>query len=164
MSMAALRLLRRVWVEGPAKAVLLVLADHANDQHWSSFLSQETIAFEAGVSRSTVQRTLSRLRGQGLIRVEERGGTQYGRSSNITHLVRSALEERASLSPVDQKWQAFRRQLYGGTEAPQGVTGTSPGVQHSLPAMREAKKEEAKGKPGAFRGGGFGVAMGRSAR
>ena len=96
MSNEALRLLRKVWIPGPAKAVAIVLADHANDASWSCFVSQVTIAFEAGLSRRTVQRALQALCADGLISIEERFGSQYGRASNITRLIRSAWNERAT--------------------------------------------------------------------
>jgi len=133
--MAALRLLRRVWVEGPAKAVLIVLADHANDDFWSSFPSQETIAFEAGVSRRTVQRALAKLQAEGLVEIEGRSGTQYGRASNITYLIREGLEERASLSPVAQRLEALRRS--------RGVAPSEPWRQTDLAGRAAGRPSDA---------------------
>ena len=96
MSNDALRVLRKVWIPGPAKAVAIVLADHADDRRWSCWVSQQTLGFETGLSRRTVQRALQVLKDEGLIAVTERYGSKYGRDSNVTRLIETAWRERAT--------------------------------------------------------------------
>lgn len=81
MSNAHLRLVRDLKVKGPKRAVLLVLADRADDsgQCWPS---HSTLARESGLARSTVKKVLIQLREAGLIRWEQRRDDSGDMTSN----------------------------------------------------------------------------------
>ena len=69
-----LRLPRELCLKGPANPVFRVLCDHADYRSGRSYLYMETIANEAGVSRSTAKRAIRRLEEIGLVVV--RAGTR----------------------------------------------------------------------------------------
>ena len=152
MSNDALRLLRSVWIPGPAKAVAMVLADHADDRSWSCYVSQETTAFEAGVSRRTAQRRLAWLLSEGLISIRERRGTNYGRDSNVTTLIEGEWRRRATgsklrtLSETEDRDASTATPRESFARSPRGVTPSphsdrvAPGVvRHRVAATPEAK-------------------------
>lgn len=76
-------------VGGPTKKViLLVLADRASDDNWSTFAGQQTIAREAEVTTRTVQRTLAEFEAMGLLERTERRRPDGYRSSDLITLNR----------------------------------------------------------------------------
>jgi DNA-binding transcriptional MocR family regulator len=81
MSNAILSQVRKLTVKGPQRAVLLVLADRADDsgQCWPS---HSTLARESGLARSTVKKVLLQLREAGLIRWEQRRDDSGDLTSN----------------------------------------------------------------------------------
>jgi hypothetical protein len=54
-------------LRGPAKAVALVLAEHAHEDGSETYPSISTIALESGFSRSTVERSIKQLRDMRII-------------------------------------------------------------------------------------------------
>lgn len=69
------------------KMVLLVIADHANDEGTQSYPSQVTIARKASISVRTVQRAVNTLCAQGYIRVlKHSGGSADCREDRRPHL------------------------------------------------------------------------------
>lgn len=69
------------------KMVLLVIADHANDQGTQSYPSQQTIANKASISVRTVQRSVNTLVERGFIRVfKGQGGSANCRDDRRPHL------------------------------------------------------------------------------
>lgn len=69
------------------KMVLLVIADHANDEGTQSYPSQATIASKASLSVRTVQRAVNTLCAQGYIRVRKHsGGSADCREDRRPHL------------------------------------------------------------------------------
>jgi hypothetical protein len=81
MSNAILSQVRTLTVKGPQRAVLLVLADRADDsgQCWPS---HSTLARESGLAQSTVKIALQQLREAGLIRWEQRRDDSGDLTSN----------------------------------------------------------------------------------
>lgn len=78
-----------VWKTGlptVEKMVLLVIADHANDDGAEAWPSQATIAKKASVSIRTVQRSVNSLVEQGYLRMEKhRGGSATCREDRRPH-------------------------------------------------------------------------------
>jgi hypothetical protein len=69
------------------KMVLLVIADHANDEGTQSYPSQATMAAKASISIRTVQRAVNNLVGQGYIRMfKGAGGSADCREDRRPHL------------------------------------------------------------------------------
>lgn len=86
----SIRLMSDVWrTELPTveKMVLLVIADHANDEGTQSYPSQQTIATKASISVRTVQRSVNTLVEKGYIRVfKGQGGSANCRDDRRPHL------------------------------------------------------------------------------
>lgn len=69
------------------KMVLLVIADHANDEGTQSYPSQATIASKASISVRTVQRAVNNLVSEGYIRMFKHSGGSAGcREDRRPHL------------------------------------------------------------------------------
>jgi len=97
MSIEALNWARRVGAAGvlrPAEILLLwQLADSADQRDWSCWPSQKTLARETNQSLRTVNEQIRRLKGLGLIQVEDRRGKGGGRIGLIYYLIEEALEQ-----------------------------------------------------------------------
>jgi hypothetical protein len=85
----SIRLMSDVWktaLPTVEKMVLLVIADHANDDGAEAWPSQATIAKKASVSIRTVQRSVNSLVEQGYLRMEKhRGGSATCREDRRPH-------------------------------------------------------------------------------
>jgi len=81
MSFEAIRWAFAQTIPGPEKLVLLVLANHANDER-TCFPAMKTIAEETGTSRCNVLRIIPKLEARDLISVEKRI-THYGKSTHV---------------------------------------------------------------------------------
>ena len=86
----SIRLMSDVWrtnLPTVEKMVLLVIADHANDEGTQSYPSQATIAAKASISVRTVQRAVNTLCAQGYIRMfKHSGGSPDCREDRRPHL------------------------------------------------------------------------------
>ena len=86
----SIRLMSDVWrLDLPTveKMVLLVIADHANDEGTQSYPSQATIAAKASISIRTVQRAVNNLVDQGYVRMTKHaGGSADFREDRRPHL------------------------------------------------------------------------------
>ena len=86
----SIRLMSDVWrtsLPTTEKMVLLVIADHANDEGTQSYPSQATIAEKASISIRTVQRAVHTLCSQGYIRMfKHSGGSANCREDRRPHL------------------------------------------------------------------------------
>lgn len=86
----SIRLMSDVWrtdLPTVEKMVLLVIADHANDEGTQSYPSQQTIATKASISVRTVQRSVNTLVQRGYIRVfKGQGGSANCRDDRRPHL------------------------------------------------------------------------------
>jgi len=97
-------------VRGPAKAVLIVLANRANKkgQCWPS---AESIAADAGCSVATVNRAIPKLRESGLIDVQPRfhpGGGLRTSSLYTVKISRSVRETERSVTEIGPLCQSDR--------------------------------------------------------
>jgi DNA-binding transcriptional regulator YhcF (GntR family) len=85
----SIRLMSEVWrtnLPTVEKMVLLVIADHANDEGTEAWPSQATIAKKASVSIRTVQRSVNNLVKEGYLRMEKhRGGSATCREDRRPH-------------------------------------------------------------------------------
>lgn len=86
----SIRLMSDVWrtdLPTVEKMVLLVIADHANDEGTQSYPSQATMAAKASISIRTVQRAVNNLVEQGYIRMfKGAGGSADCREDRRPHL------------------------------------------------------------------------------
>ena len=86
----SIRLMSEVWrtnLPTTEKMVLLVIADHANDEGTQSYPSQATIAQKASISVRTVQRRVNTLVSEGYIRMfKHSGGSADCREDRRPHL------------------------------------------------------------------------------
>jgi hypothetical protein len=86
----SIRLMAEVWrtdLPTVEKMVLLVIADHANDEGTQSYPSQATIASKASISVRTVQRAVNSLVSEGYIRLFKHSGGSAGcREDRRPHL------------------------------------------------------------------------------
>lgn len=91
MSNTAITLVKHHLVGSPsAKAVLLILADYA-DERWSCYPSQGRIAAESELGERTVRRVLRELEDRGLIKRQRRGDKRGNRTSDRIFLVPATL-------------------------------------------------------------------------
>lgn len=85
----SIRLMSEVWrtnLPTVEKMVLLVIADHANDEGTEAWPSQATIAKKASVSIRTVQRAVNNLCKEGYLRMEKhKGGSATCREDRRPH-------------------------------------------------------------------------------
>jgi len=86
MSFTALSWSRKQTVRGSAKAVLLVLADHADNERQECWPSYTTLVRESGLARSTVQRGLDELEALGLVTRTARFHESGGQTSTLYRL------------------------------------------------------------------------------
>ena len=86
----SIRLMSEVWranLPTTEKMVLLIIADHANDEGTQSYPSQATIAEKASISIRTVQRAVNTLVIEGYIRMfKHSGGSANCRDDRRPHL------------------------------------------------------------------------------
>lgn len=86
----SIRLMSDVWrtdLPTVEKMVLLVIADHANDEGTQAYPSQATIAMKASISVRTVQRSVNSLVDRGYIRMfKGAGGSANCREDRRPHL------------------------------------------------------------------------------
>lgn len=77
-----IKLLSQVWekdIRGPARDVLMVYCDHANDDGRVAWPTIETVAWKAGYSVRQTQRVIKKLRTAGMLRqVKTHNGRQEG--------------------------------------------------------------------------------------
>lgn len=85
MSFEAIRWAFAQEIPGSEKLVLLVLANHADDER-TCYPSMATIAKETGTSRCNVMRIVPKLENKGLVSVEKRI-TPYGKSTHIYTMI-----------------------------------------------------------------------------
>ena len=86
------------------KLVLILLADHADDETGRCWPSQNYIAKRSGLTRETINRTIKRLSGKGLIRIHHRFRDD-GSSRSNTYIVMPGLHPpcaRESHPPVTE--------------------------------------------------------------
>lgn len=84
MSNALLNVLRqRTDIKGPAKAILYVFADRADDTTGKCWLSHASIAQESGLGKSTVRKHMKILKAGNEIRWTERFTSEGDRDSNL---------------------------------------------------------------------------------
>jgi DNA-binding MarR family transcriptional regulator len=81
MSFEAIRWAFAQEIPGPEKLVLLVLANHADDER-TCYPSMATIARETGTSRCNVLRVIPKIVERGLLSFEKRV-THHGKSSHL---------------------------------------------------------------------------------
>jgi hypothetical protein len=70
------------------KVLLMALANHANSDEWEAWPKLETLAFEAEISKRTVQRGLERLKQLGLISIEHSFRPDGSQTSSRIRLLR----------------------------------------------------------------------------
>lgn len=102
MSMSLYRLARSITLPPTEKAILITLCDRMNDQTKLCCPSYEQIAIDTGFERTTVNRTLKKLKDRGLIdwqRVRRQG--QFGFNAYIIHQV--ALSHAANCHEAETK-------------------------------------------------------------
>lgn len=83
------------------KLVLLVLADRANDDNWSTWVGQETIAVETELSVRSVGRALAEMEHAGVIERSQRRRGDGFRSSDLIRLNMAWEPEDEPPDPVD---------------------------------------------------------------
>lgn len=101
VSNALLNVLRdRTDIKGPAKAILFVLADHANDsgQCW---LSHASIAKESGLGKSTVRKHIKILGSLNEIKWTDRFTPEGDRDSNLYLVTLGGMPPRSTPPPRD---------------------------------------------------------------
>lgn len=86
MSIKAIKWAVKRDIKGPQKAVLLVIANRA-DKHGTCWPAHSTIAFDSGLSVTTVQRSLESLKDHKLIKWRGNAKEKGQQSSNIYTLL-----------------------------------------------------------------------------
>jgi hypothetical protein len=117
----SIRLMSEVWrtqLPTVEKMVLLVIADHANDEGTEAWPSQATIAAKASVSVRTVQRAVNSLVSAGFLRLEKHaGGSANCREDRRPHRYTILLNSlRGDSAPT--------RKVRGDSEGGDGATIT----------------------------------------
>lgn len=141
MSIEALNWAFKQPTKGPAKAVLIVLADHA-DQDGSSWPSVERQCFRSGFSERTVRMALRQLEQEGKIRSQI--GVGRGHVSRYQVLYNQDEQpEAASKRPngAEEKVQEMPLSVVKGAgDAPIGdpAKGASPPVKGASPPVKGA--------------------------
>jgi hypothetical protein len=82
LSVYHLSLVRSATIKGPARAILIVLADHANDAG-ECWLGHARIAKESGLGQSTVRKHLILMKAAGVIDWQERFTDAGDRDTNL---------------------------------------------------------------------------------
>lgn len=124
--------------------VLMALAKHANDDGTKCFPNVDTLAALARVNRSTVQRSLAILEGEGMITVLHRGGAGRG-DVNRYLLYPKAIEKGRSGNPfadIEKGHNAAKKGTQPGagkgrSEAPDSVKDS---VNYSARAGRHGAR------------------------
>jgi hypothetical protein len=97
----SIHLMSLVWeIQFPTqtqKLTLLKLADHANDEGGSVFPGNDTLAYQIGCDRRTIQRTIKELNRAKIITLEHKGGQGDGDTNrwriDVDQLIRLGLRE-----------------------------------------------------------------------
>jgi len=132
-------------LKAPAKPVLFNLANRANGSHecWPSL---DRIAFETGLSKSSVKKALKQLRQEGYLTITPRKRDGGGSASNGYRLF---LPE-SSQTPGRQMTGATSRPREGASESlPGGATRPGEGAPHD-PKPKEGTLIETKDEPRVF--------------
>ncbi len=132
MSLHHLTLVRDMTLKGPPRALLMVLADRANDsgECWPSIT---TLAKECGFCRSTVKSSLRALKDAKLIDWKQRRDTSGDLTSNVYSLT---LGGRAGADPPRA---GAGRQV--GQELTKGRAGAGPKASVKAPIESFTKKQ-----------------------
>ena len=105
------------------KLVLLVLADRANDDNWSTWVGQETIAAETELSVRSVGRALAELERDGVI---ERSQRRRGDGFRSSDLIRLNMQWEPADPPPDSELSTVSPDtLSGDTVSHDAVSGCS---------------------------------------
>lgn len=142
----SIRLMSDVWrtnLPTTEKMVLLVIADHANDEGTQSYPSQATIAEKASISIRTVQRAVNTLVLEGYIRMfKHSGGSANCREDRRPHLYQINVGKLRGDTVTT-------RQTRGDNKDANGATLTTSTGRHSRPMNHplEPSKEPAKNEP-----------------
>ena len=130
--------LEQITVTGSAKAVLFMLAYRYNDQRGDCFPGIQRIANDAGLSRDTIMRALTKLVEADLVTIEKRGGDGSGRLTNIYHL--------PAFDQIDAKLQIATLHQGGKVASCGGLSRNLPGAKSQPATQTESKgKKNRKG-------------------
>lgn len=125
----SVRMMSLVWemdLPTSEKMVLLVIADHADDDGENAWPSMATIARKASVSERQAQRLVKSLASSGFLSVEDQaGGRRDMRNDRRPNRYTVHLNGVTSTTP--------REPQRGDTEAPRGDTGDANGVTPTSP-------------------------------
>ena len=118
----SIRLMSEVWrtnLPTVEKMVLLVIADHANDEGTEAWPSQATIAKKASVSIRTVQRSVNSLVKEGYLRMEKhRGGSATCREDRRPHRYTIRISKLRGDKETTRKERGDFQDLDGATPTP----------------------------------------------
>lgn len=115
MSIEVMNLVWKSSLPTTEKMVLLVIADHANDDGGNSWPSIGTIAKKASISSRSAQRYIARLAEAGWITIRpQQGGTKEMRDDRRPNLYAINLERLNGVTEVSSR--------HGVTDSPHGVT------------------------------------------
>jgi len=156
-------------LRGPAKAVALVLAEHAHEDGSETYPSISTIALESGFSRSTVERSIKQLRDMRIIMKTKNWTPRHSNKYRFTIELGSSERQVPSDSVVSErrvrvvrvKGQSSqsddltpREPLYNQLGGAQVLPGHSVGVsfsdnplrvQEARDVIREQRRIKARG-------------------
>lgn len=131
----SIQLMSDVWrTELPTieKMVLLVIADHANDQGTQSYPSQQTIANKASISVRTVQRSVNTLIEKGYVRVfKGQGGSANCRDDRRPHLYMINIHKLRPDTVTSREARPDTDDAYGVTITP-STGGQSRPMNHPI--------------------------------
>lgn len=113
MSNPAINWASSLQISGPPKAILHVIANHANRAAAECFLTIKTLAAEAGWNERTVQRGIGTLASAGYIAADRSGGKSKG------------IAFRCYLAVTGGLIEVTQRRPRGVTEKSEGVTETT---------------------------------------
>lgn len=134
----SVRVMTQVWdadISTAEKMVLLIIADHANDDGTNAWPSVATIARKASMSERSVQRHIKSLESAGLLRVEQQAGgnakMRNDRRPNRYDLIISALHEVTTRTVesdgvTDETSRGDKQSATGCQMEHDGVTPVSP--------------------------------------
>jgi len=136
----SIRVMSLVWetdLPPSEKLVLLVIADHADDEGGNAFPSVRRVARRASMSERSVQRILRRLCDCGLVEIEEnKGGTWDYRSDRRPNRYRivgvTGLSPRGGDGVTPEVARGDNLGARGDTEGTDGVTVVSPNTSIEL--------------------------------
>ncbi len=132
MSLHHLTLVRDMTLKGPPRALLMALADRANDsgECWPSIA---TLAKESGFSRSTVRTSLNTLKDAGFINWKQRRDESGDLTSNLYILTLGGRPGAGLGRPGDN--------LGVGRELAKGRPGAGPKASVKAPIESFTKKQ-----------------------